>query len=94
MTQQFFLVVPAKDIKRYGRQEDREYFSKPIYVELLYTDRATKFIYVRDPKRGTQFPLTKKDLKTANQLTNKQKAQIGLPVSATYQRKMAKEGVV
>lgn len=73
MTSQLYLVVRKSDLRYYVLESDRQYFSKPVPVEPLYSCVETKMLVVRDPVRGCTFPVLKNYLRQEWQLTHRQR---------------------
>lgn len=80
-----FLLTPKSHLKGFIRAEDREYFSKPVQVEILYTeiyrDRAGRYrpehVVVRDPRRGSVYPTNPVYLRDEALLTRRQRQAAG-----------------
>lgn len=77
MSTQYYLVVNRSDLQRFTFQADRDYFSTPTPVDLLYSDVATRLIHVCDPLRGHKYPVCRTSLRSFYQLTGAQRKQIG-----------------
>lgn len=71
--QSHWLIVQKNQLACYSQQADREYFSKPVLVEPLYCELATRLLYVRDPKRNCEFPVLDKDIVRDTKLTAAQR---------------------
>jgi hypothetical protein len=69
-----YLITPTKTLKHFILKSDREYFSRPILVELLYSELSTKFLWVRDPHRGHTYPTLPQYVVAEGRLTNQQRA--------------------
>jgi len=67
-TSDLFLVTPRAALKGFTLARDREYFSRPVRVELHHSDAADRTLYVRDPKRGDVYPVNVKHLVPAQRL--------------------------
>lgn len=72
-----FVHVKPADVRRYSFQEDREYFSKPVEVELFKSTVSTGMLYVRDPKRDHTYPVCNDALKTFFDLPCKVRSTVG-----------------
>ena len=72
----YFIVCPKAQIKQYSFQEDRDYFSAPVEVQLLACDVSTRLLRVRDPRRNHEYPADKANIRSFFQLTNKQRLAI------------------
>lgn len=57
------LVTPKTLLKSFILASDRAYWSKPVAVELLYSEISTRLLFVRDPQRGSTFPTNPKWIK-------------------------------
>lgn len=77
MPSEYYLVCPKKLLKGYLYQEDRDYFSKPVGVELLSCNIHTRLLTVRDPVRDHTYPACKENIRFWASLSNKQLAAAG-----------------
>ena len=68
-----YLVTPTNLLNLFILASDREYFSNPVQVELLYSEISTHFTIVRDPKRGHTYPTKSAYLKADYQLSRRQR---------------------
>jgi hypothetical protein len=69
-----YLVCPKSQLSGYIHASDREYFSRPVLVEIVgHTDSG--LLTVTDHARGHTYPCDPKVLKSLYQLTNRQRAQ-------------------
>ncbi len=57
------LVTPKSTLKNFILQSDREYFSRPVPVQLLYSEISTRLVFVHDPVRGNTYPTSPKFIK-------------------------------
>jgi hypothetical protein len=73
-----FLVVPKSEIKNYSNASDREYFSRPVAVERLYTNITTRLVRCFDSNRGCEFWVDRKHLKSQVFLSCKQRQLAGI----------------
>jgi hypothetical protein len=71
-----YLITPTNLLNSFLLQSDREYFSRPILVELLYSEVSTKLLFVRDPNRGNTYPTNPKWVVAEWRLTNKQRKAV------------------
>ena len=72
---QLYLLTPPCQIKQFTYEADREYFSRPVPVELHHSS-IDGVLYVLDPARNHTYPVNKSHIKTIHQLTNKQRAKL------------------
>lgn len=84
MMEEIFLVCPKKYLPGYVREEDRQYFSKPVRVEIVSKGDG-KIYTVTDPIRGHTYPADKANLVRGWRLTNKQMAAAKAAVEAAEQ---------
>lgn len=68
-----YLVTPKTIINTFILAGDREYFSNPIKIELLYSELPSKTLIVRDPHRGHTYPTNPNWVVVERRLTNKQR---------------------
>lgn len=73
---QLYLVTPKSCLSGFIFDSDREYFSKPVPVNQLYTEVSTRLVYVEDPARGCRFPTERRLLRGFYGLTDKQRKQV------------------
>jgi 2-C-methyl-D-erythritol 4-phosphate cytidylyltransferase len=73
-----YLVTPAKYLKRFIHVADRDYFSRPVLVELRYSEVSTRFVIVHDPNRGHTYPADAKNLVSVDQLSNRERALVAI----------------
>lgn len=79
-----YLITPKSLLKGFKFEEDREYFSKPVRVEVIASGldlrmlKRAPHVYVKDPVRGHTYPVMREDLKIECLLTSKQKAAAGV----------------
>lgn len=73
-----YLITPTKTLNHFLLTSDRDYFSRPILVELLYSELATKLLFVRDPRRGHTYPTNPKFVVAKERLTNQQRALVDI----------------
>lgn len=59
---EFYLMTPKAELSMFIRQCDREYFSRPVRIERLYSAISTRLLYVRDPARGEVYPVNPKHI--------------------------------
>lgn len=57
----FTLHTPKHELKGFSFAKDREYYSEPRKVELIYSDVATRLVWVSEPIYGT-FPASPSNL--------------------------------
>jgi len=76
MQREMYLLVSPCDRRFYTNKEDREYFSRPVKVELCYSELADRMLYVRDSVRDSTFPVNPVDLKPWCMLTRREQAQV------------------
>ncbi len=72
-----YLVATARELKGFRDQVDRDYFAKPVAVEII-DKRDGKMYTVTDPVRGHTYPALRSSLKSPLQLTNRQRAAAGI----------------
>lgn len=79
----WFIVMRKADIRLFSREVDREYFSKPVEVELLYCHMARRpdadhLVQVRDIGRSVEYPTSRGMLYSQHRLTNAQRRAVGI----------------
>ncbi len=71
-----YLVTPERDLPNFVNAIDREYFAKPIEVEVMVNDGY--MCTVTDHARGHTYPALRENLKSKMQLTNRQREAAGI----------------
>jgi hypothetical protein len=74
---QAYIVMRPAETRGFLHQQDRDYFSKPVLVEILGTREEDGLITVTDHHRGHTYPTDRKHLKAAHQLTRRQREAAG-----------------
>lgn len=72
-TKTAYIVTPKSQIHNFINASDREYFSKPVLVEIV-GKTETGLLMVTDHRRGHTYPCLKTCLKSKYHLTHKQLA--------------------
>lgn len=75
---QAYIVMRPAEIRRFANQQDRDYFSKPVLVEINGDHGAAGLLNVTDHQRGHSYPTDRKCLKSPMQLTRRQRQAVGL----------------
>ena len=68
-----YVITPKPLLRGFVRQEDRDYFARPVRVEVLRKDESG-LVYVTDPARGDTYPVLPCHLVRGWQLTRRQLA--------------------
>lgn len=71
---QAYIVMRPAEVRRFTFQEDRDYFSKPVLVEITGERPEDGLLIVTDHRRGHTYPASRKSLRTVGQLTHRQRA--------------------
>jgi len=66
-----FIVTPKSQLRNFVNQIDRDYFSKPVEVEILKT-LETGLLWVKDHRRGHEYPCCKNVIVSKYRLSVKQ----------------------
>lgn len=56
------LTTPARYLRAFILDADRVYYSNPVVVEVLYSEVATRLLFVRDHGTGRVFPVDPKNI--------------------------------
>jgi len=72
----YFIVCSKAELKSFSFEHDRNYFSVPIEVQLLYSRFPRSAVQVRDSYRGHEYPVHPRELKSFHQLTRKQQLMV------------------
>jgi hypothetical protein len=75
---QAYIVMRPAETRGFVHQEDRDYFSKPVLVEIVGERPDDGLLTVTDHRRGHTYPTDRKCLKSPLQLTRKQRKEVGL----------------
>jgi hypothetical protein len=73
---QAYIVMRPAETRGFVHQEDRDYFSKPVLVEIIGEHGAAGLLTVTDHRRGHTYPTDRKCLKSPLQLTRKQRKEV------------------
>jgi hypothetical protein len=69
----FFIAMTWPERRRYSQQVHRDYFAKPVRVELIRSQISTQLTYVHDPVRGHTYPACGTALKNYYRLSTHQR---------------------
>lgn len=69
---QAYIVMRPAELRGFVHQHDRDYFARPVLVEIVGT-RDDGLLTVTDHHRGHTYPTDRKCLKSAGQLTRRQR---------------------
>lgn len=73
-----YIVMRPAEIRGFTFQQDRDYFSRPVLVEIIGEYGVAGLLTVTDHHRGHTYPASRKSLKSAGQLTRRQREAVGL----------------
>lgn len=73
-----YIVLTNAERASFANQEDREYFAKPVAVELLWSCVSTRLLYVKDPVREHTYPIIATRLRSPRSLTNRERLAAGI----------------
>jgi hypothetical protein len=73
---QAYIVMRPAETRGFVHQEDRDYFSKPVLVEIV-GEHGAGLLTVTDHRRGHTYPCDPKSLRSLGQLTRRQRAAAG-----------------
>jgi hypothetical protein len=65
MNRETFLITPRRLLSGWLLASDRERFSRPVRVELMYTEISTRLLFVREVERGIVYPTNPKWVREA-----------------------------